>query len=58
MRLSERQHTWALFAIVVVTCALGSLSQTATNSMLTGICAEFSVDAAEGQWLTAVWKVR
>lgn len=55
MRLSERQHTWALFAIVVVTCALGSLSQTATNSMLAGICAEFSVDAAEGQWLTTVY---
>ena len=55
MRLSEKGHTYALFAIVVITCALGSLSQTATNSMLTGICAEFSIDAGEGQWLTTVY---
>ena len=55
MRLSEKGHTYALFAIVVITCALGSLSQTATNSMLTGICAEFFIDAGEGQWLTTVY---
>ena len=54
MRLSEKGHTYALFAIVVITCALGSLSQTATNSMRTGICAEFFIDAGEGQWLTTV----
>lgn len=55
MRLSEKGHTYVLFAIVVITCALGSLSQTATNSMLTGICAEFFIDAGEGQWLTTVY---
>ena len=28
MHLSEKGHTYALFAIVVITCALGSLTQT------------------------------
>ncbi len=55
MRLSEKGHACALFAIVVVACALGSLSQTATNSMLTGICADFAIDAATGQWLTTIY---
>ena len=35
MHLSEKGHTYALFAVVVITCALGSLTQTVMNSMLT-----------------------
>ena len=38
MHLSEKGHTYALFAIVVITCALGSLTQTVMNSMLTDVC--------------------
>ena len=38
MHLSEKGHTYALFAIVVITCALGSLTQTVMNSMLTEVC--------------------
>ncbi|MEC4294703.1 MFS transporter [Adlercreutzia shanghongiae] len=55
MHLSERGHTYALFAIVVITCALGSLTQTVMNSMLTGVCADFAIDAAVGQWVTTIY---
>lgn len=55
MRLSERGHTYALFAIVVITCALGSLTQTVMNSMLTGVCDDFGIDAATGQWVTTIY---
>ena len=55
MPLSEKQHTYALFAIVVITCALGSLTQTVMNSMLTGVCEDFAIDAAVGQWVTTIY---
>lgn len=55
MHLSEKGHAYALFAIVVVTCALGSLTQTVMNSMLTQVCADFSIDAAVGQWVTTIY---
>lgn len=55
MHLSERGHTYALFAIIVITCALGSLTQTVMNSMLTGVCEDFSIDAAVGQWVTTIY---
>lgn len=55
MHLSERGHTYALFAIIVITCALGSLTQTVMNSMLTGVCADFAIDAAVGQWVTTIY---
>lgn len=55
MHLSERGHNYALFAIVVITCALGSLTQTVMNSMLTGVCEDFAIDAALGQWVTTIY---
>lgn len=55
MHLTEKGHTYALFAIVVITCALGSLTQTVMNSMLTEVCADFAIDAAVGQWVTTVY---
>lgn len=55
MRLSEKGHTYALFAIVVITCALGSLTQTVMNSMLTEVCVDFAIDAAVGQWVTTIY---
>lgn len=55
MKLSEKAHTYALFAIVVITCALGSLTQTVMNSMLTSVCADFGIDAAVGQWVTTIY---
>ena len=55
MHLSEKGHTYALFAIVVITCALGSLTQTVMNSMLTGVCEDFAIDAAVGQWVTTIY---
>lgn len=55
MHLSEKGHTYALFAVVVITCALGSLTQTVMNSMLTEVCADFSIDAAVGQWVTTIY---
>ncbi|MEC4183919.1 MFS transporter [Adlercreutzia sp. R21] len=55
MHLSEKGHAYALFAIVVITCALGSLTQTVMNSMLTEVCDDFAIDAAVGQWVTTVY---
>lgn len=55
MHLAEKGRTYALFAIVVITCALGSLTQTVMNSMLTEVCADFAIDAAVGQWVTTVY---
>ena len=55
MALSKRGRTYALFAIVVFACALGSLTQTVMNSMLEGVRADFGVDASIGQWLTTIY---
>ena len=55
MSLSEKGRTYALFAIVVLACALGSLTQTVMNSMLGGVEADFGVNASVGQWLTTIY---
>ena len=55
IRLSDRGHVYALFAIVVLATALGSLTQTVVNSMLEGVDADFGVTAAVGQWLTTAY---
>mgnify|MGYP004579157143 FL=1 len=55
MALSKRGRTYALFAIVVFACALGSLTQTVMNSMLEGVRSDFGVDASIGQWLTTIY---
>ncbi|NBI32810.1 DHA2 family efflux MFS transporter permease subunit [Enterorhabdus sp. P55] len=55
IRLSDRGHVHALFAIVVLATALGSLTQTVMNSMLEGVDADFGVTAAVGQWLTTAY---
>ena len=55
IRLSDRGHVYALFAIVVLATALGSLTQTVMNSMLEGVDADFGVTAAVGQWLTTAY---
>lgn len=53
--LTGKAHTYALFAIVVLATALGSLTQTVMNSMLGGIQADFGVDASLSQWLTTIY---
>ena len=44
-----------MFAIVTLACAFGSLSQTATNSMLGGVQESFGTDENTGQWLTTIY---
>ena len=44
-----------MFVIVVLACALGSLTQTAMNSMLGGIEDSFGTDDATSQWLTTIY---
>ena len=39
------------YALVVITCALGNLSQTGVNAMMPSIMVEFEVDVALAQWL-------
>lgn len=52
---SERGRVYALFAIVVLACAFGSLTQTVMNAMLGGVEADLGVDASLGQWLTTIY---
>ena len=52
---SDTGRVYALFAIVVLACALGSLTQTVMNAMLGGIEADFGVAASTGQWLTTIY---
>ena len=40
------------FALVVITCSLGNLSQTGLNAMLPAVMADLHVDVALAQWLT------
>lgn len=47
----KQTRLYVLFAIVVLGTALGNLSQTAVNSMLGSIDADFGIDASLGQWL-------
>ena len=48
-------RTCALFAIVVLGCSFGNLSQTAVNAMMGGICADFGITEAVAQWLTTIY---
>ena len=52
---ASRGRVYALFAIVVVACALGSLTQTVMNPMLAQVGAEFGIEASVGQWLTTAY---
>lgn len=51
----NRGRVYALFAIVVLSCAIGSFTQTVMNPMLAGVDAEFGLDASVGQWLTTAY---
>lgn len=55
MAETSKRETYVLFAVVVLACALGSLTQTVMNSMLGGVEADFGVTAAVGQWLTTIY---
>lgn len=50
--LGEKGRVYVLFAIVVIVCGIGSLTQTVMNSMLVGVRDSFGVDASVAQWLT------
>lgn len=49
------KRIYSMFAIVVLTCALGSLTQTVMNSMLGGVQADFGTSDYVGQWLTTIF---
>lgn len=51
----DKKRTYLLFAIITLTCAIGNLSQTATNAMLTGIEATFGTPESVSQWLTTIY---
>ena len=55
MKLSSKGQLYALFAITVIVAALGNLSQTAVNVMMTTLTAEFEVGVDVGQWLTTLY---
>ncbi|MDO4501780.1 MAG: DHA2 family efflux MFS transporter permease subunit [Coriobacteriia bacterium] len=46
---------YLMFAVVVLTTAMGNLSQTAVSSMLTAVDADFGITAGTGQWLTTIY---
>lgn len=51
-RRGSSKAMYGLFAIVVLGSALGNLSQTAVNAMLSEIMLEFDMSVDLGQWLT------
>lgn len=51
----SRASTYVLFAIVVLGAALGNLSQTAVNAILSDIMPEFGMSVDVGQWLTTIY---
>ena len=53
--LRGKGGAYALFAIVVLATALGSLTQTAMNSMLEAVRLDLGIDASIGQWLTTIY---
>lgn len=55
MKLEGRAAVYVLFSIVVLACALGSLTQTVMNSMLQGVEADFGVGEELGQWLATAY---
>ena len=56
MSMAEgKRRTYCMFAIATLACALGSLTQTAMNSMLGGIQVSFGTDENVSQWLTTIF---
>lgn len=51
----DRRRTYAMFAIVTLTAALGSLTQTSVNSMLSGVQGSFGTPESVSQWLTTIY---
>lgn len=49
------KHVVLVVALVMFGSCLGNLSQTALNSMFSGMAADFNVDAALGQWVTTLY---
>lgn len=50
-----KSWTYAIFAVVVLSSALGNLSQTGLNAMLVTVCGELSITTGVGQWLTTAY---
>ena len=53
--MDAEKSIYPTFAIVVLVCALGSLTQTVMNAMLGGVQADFGVGDYVGQWLTTIF---
>lgn len=53
--MGAEKSIYPAFTVVVLTCALGSLTQTVMNSMLGGVQADFGTDGYVGQWLTTIF---
>lgn len=49
------RYTRLLFAIVVIACALGGMTQTALNTMATSVLDDLATDIGWGQWLTTIY---
>lgn len=52
---SGDRTTYIMFAIVTITCALGSLTQTVMNSMLLSVQESFATTENVSQWLTTIY---
>ena len=50
-----RRQAIVTFAVVVLASALGNLSQTGLNAMLSTVCGEFGIVEGVGQWLTTAY---
>ena len=50
-----KSWVYAIFAVVVLSSALGNLSQTGLNAMLVTVCEELGISTGVGQWLTTVY---
>lgn len=46
---------YAVFALIVIVCAIGSFTQTSMNPMLGAVGDEFGIGAATSQWLTSIF---
>lgn len=51
----DNRRTYAMFAIVTLTAALGALTQTSMNSMLSGVQESFGTPESVSQWLTTIY---
>lgn len=52
---NDRTKVYALFVIVMLGAALGNLSQTALNAMLSSVVSDFALSMSLGQWLTTIY---